>query len=459
MANRILKSVLLGAIAAVIGAPLFGAPPAAPATYVLSAASWGPAQDALVAKAGGTLTFRHAGSGLAVAESSSTTFVSDVQRDGTIRAALDQVVQWVPPTQTFELPEDAVTPGDETFVNLQWNIKAVHAPEAWAATGFTGLGVRVAVVDGGLYNSHIDLNGHVDVAHSASFVPPFAFNEDVGTFWHATHVAGIIAALDNGIGTIGIAPDATIVGVKVLHNGSGSFAAVIQGILYSADSIADGGAGADIINMSLGALFPRGGGNTGAGLLVAAMASAVNYATAHNVLVVSAAGNDAVDLDHSGSFISVPAESGSGLAIAATGPVGYAVGYPNGNQDFSTPASYTNFGRSAIWVAAPGGNDELPGNAVCSIPRVPSGSVTTACFVFDFVISPGRGSGASISTYFFAEGTSMAAPAAAGVAALVKQRFPGISVGDLKTYLAKTADLKGPFLGHGFVNALRAVTE
>ena len=53
----------------------------------------------------------------------------------------------------------------------------------------------------------------------------------------------------------------------------------------------------------------------------------------------------------------------------------------------------------------------------------------------------------------------MAAPAAAGVAALVKQRFPGMSVGDLKTHLARTADGSGPYYGHGFVNAFRAVTE
>ena len=106
--------------------------------------------------------------------------------------------------------------------------------------------------------------------------------------------------------------------------------------------------------MSLGATFAKGGGNTGAGRLVAALNKAVNFA-GQNALVVVAAGNSALDLDHSGSVITVPAQSGSAIAVAATGPVGYAVGFPNGATNFRRPASYTNFGNSVIWVAAPGG--------------------------------------------------------------------------------------------------------
>ena len=322
--------------------------------------------------------------------------------------------------------QDAVTPADETFINLQWNIKAVEASGAWDA-GFTGDGVRVAVIDGGIHSTHQDLDANIDVARSTLFVPGFAFNQDVGTFWHGTHVAGIIAAEDNALGTIGIAPDATIVGVKALHNGSGSFGAVISAILYASTPIADGGGGADIINMSLGATFERGGGNTGAGQLVASLNQAVNFASSNGVLVVSSAGNNGLDLDHSGNIITVPAQSGSGIAVSATAPVGYAVGYPNGATNFRRLASYSNFGSSAIWVAAPGGDSVLPGNDLCSIPRVPAGSVVNFCWVFDLVLSTSQGAGASTTTYSFAAGTSMAAPAAAGVAAIIKQRFPDIS--------------------------------
>jgi lantibiotic leader peptide-processing serine protease len=432
-------------------------------SYVLNAAKWGAAQNAAVQSAGGVVTYSHGKSGLAVAVSSNPNFLGAVTAGGAVSsAAEDQVVQWQQPVHEIQLEETAVTPGDESFINAQWNVRAMEAPAAWAA-GYTGQGVRVAVLDGGVYNSHVDLNGSVDTAASASFVPGFAYNQDVGTFWHGTHVAGIIAARDNSIGTIGVAPGATIIGVKVLHNGSGSFGAVVAGLLYASTPQAEGGAGADIINMSLGATFPKGGG-PGTGQLISALNKAVNYAGSNGVLVVTAAGNEGLDLDHSGSYTSVPAMSGSGIAVSATGPEGFAVGYPNGATDFRAPASYTNYGHSIINVAAPGGDFRLPGSALCSLPRVPSGSIITNCWVFDMVLSTSRGAGASTTSYTFAAGTSMAAPAAAGVAALIKQRFPGISVGALKNRLMNSADDEGkkgsdPFYGRGFVNARRAVTE
>jgi subtilisin family serine protease len=288
-------------------------------SYVLQASNWGPAQKSAVASAGGIVTFSHAKSGLGVVTSTNPDFLTRVMATNAFTSAVaDTQVRWQPPVQTYDLGQLAVTPGDETFTNLQWNVKAIEAPAAWAA-GSTGQGVRVAIVDGGIWDSHPDLAGNIDVAHSASFVPGFPFNQDVGTLWHGTHVAGIIAAGDNGFGTIGVAPNATIIGVKVLHNGSGSFGAVIAGVLYAATPLAEGGAGADIINMSLGALFPRGGGNTGVGQLVASLNKAVNYAGSNGVLVVVAAGNDGVDLDHSASDISVPAMSGSGIALLHAG--------------------------------------------------------------------------------------------------------------------------------------------
>jgi len=95
----------------------------------------------------------------------------------------------------------------------------VHAPEAWAA-GCLGTGVRVAIVDGGLYDAHLDLTGQVDVAASASFVRVSRSTRTWNVLaWHAR--GGYRGASANGLGTVGIAPEATIIGVKVLHNGSG----------------------------------------------------------------------------------------------------------------------------------------------------------------------------------------------------------------------------------------------
>jgi subtilisin family serine protease len=231
-------------------------------SYVLesSGATWGDAQDAAVIASGGTVTFKHIGSGLGVASSSEDAFMRKALKSPAFtRVSEDLTVQWQDPNEQVQvvddaLQEDAVTPGNETFINLQWNIKAIDAQGAWNA-GYDGLGVRVAVIDGGMCPAALDIAPNLDVAHSTSFVPGFTYDQDVGgvgTFRHACHVAGIIAAADNSIGTIGVAPRATIIGVKALHNGSGSFGQVISAILYSATSIADGGAGADIINMSLG---------------------------------------------------------------------------------------------------------------------------------------------------------------------------------------------------------------
>ncbi|MBP1603407.1 MAG: peptidase and subtilisin kexin sedolisin [Acidobacteria bacterium] len=430
-------------------------------SYVLEAAGkWTAAHTRAVQAAGGSLSFSHEDTGIGVATSSNRGFAAQVAALAKFSAVtLDMMVQWQQPQETVTIEENAVEPNPPTdtfYPYIQWAPQAVHAPEAWAAN-CTGMGVRVAVLDGGVYDSHIDLVGRVDTAKSASFVPGFAFNQDVGTFWHGTHVAGIVAAKANGIGTVGIAPEATIVGVKVLHNGSGDFGWVISGILYAATPISAGGAGAQVINMSLGAAFYKN--EKGAGPLVAALNKAVNYADRFGVLVVSSAGNDELDLDHSGNVISVPAQSGSGIAVSATGPMAFAYGETN----FSRIASYTNYGASAINVAAPGGDFAYPTNEPCSLPRADGSLVTIPCWAFDMVMSTVRGSGASIGTYSWAAGTSMAAPAVSAVAAMIIQANPGISLGALKARLAQSADDEGkvgrdPFYGSGFVNALKACT-
>ena len=430
-------------------------------SYVLQAAGkWTGAHTQAVLAAGGILTFSHEGTGLGIVTSANPDFAAQAARLGKFSAVTpDMMVQWQQPTEEVTIEEAAVVPNpptDSFYPYIQWAPQAVHAPDAWSA-GCTGEGVRVAILDGGIYNSHVDLMGRVDVAKSASFVPGQPYNFDTGTFWHGTHVAGIVAAKANGIGTVGIAPEATIIGVKVLHNGSGAFGWVIQGILYAATPVSAGGAGAQVINMSLGAAFNKN--EKGAGPLVAALNKAVNYADRFGVLVVSAAGNDYLDLDHSGNIISVPAQSGSGIAVSATGPLAFAYGA----TDFTRIASYTNYGTSAINVAAPGGDFMYPTNESCSLPRANGTLVTTNCWVFDMVMSTVRGGGTSTTSYGWAAGTSMAAPAVAAVAALVIQANPGISLGALKTRIAQSADDEGkvgrdPFYGSGFVNAYKACT-
>lgn len=426
-------------------------------TYVAQTAQWGAAQEAAVKAAGGVVRLAHAGAGVAVLESANPAFLSQLgAAAGTVVA--DQVTVWTPELRTVSASEDAGNPIDNRFfAGIQWAPQAVRAPQAWAL-GYTGKGVRVAVIDGGVYAAHPDLAANVDVAAARSFVPgapgscEVAFNCDTGSFWHGTHVSGIIAAVNNNIGVVGIAPEATIVPVKALHNGSGSFASIIQAVLYAATE-----GRADIINMSLGAVFNRGGSD--AAELTAALNRTMAFAARKGVLVISSAGNDALDIDHSGNLIVTPAESGNGLAISATGPEGFGYGATNVRRF----ASYSNYGSSMVSVAGPGGDFNLfgtpTGDANCTLPVYnPAGTITRPCWVFDMVLSTSR------AGYSWAAGTSMSAPAAAAVAALIKQKNPGISVGALKNRLAQSADDEGkpgadPYYGRGFVNALNAVSR
>ena len=434
---------------------------------------------AQVAAAGGSLTSSIGQIGVAVASSTAPDFAAQAGKiKGIASVDEDITVQWVTPEQVVdagEVVDGGVEPATafgaaETFRPEQWAPDAVSAPAAWNA-GQMGAGARVAVLDGGIRNTHIDIAPNLDVAHSVSFVPGQPYNFDQATnaagqcvlndtFWHGTHVAGIIAAPggpgNSNLGTVGIAPNATIIGVKVLHCGSGSFAAVIAGIVYAATPIAQGGAGADIINMSLGAQFARQG--SGAAHLAVALGKATSYAYQQGTAVIAALGNAATDLDHTANTVFLPAMSPHVIAVSATGPLGFASGATN----YDRPASYTNFGQSAVSFAGPGGDFALPGNALCTLPRNPAGTVTTACWVFDMVMAPCRGGGTSNTSYCWAAGTSMATPAVSGVAALIVGKYGHIGPSAIERRLRQSADDLGKpgnddFYGGGRVNALRAV--
>ncbi len=184
--------------------------------------------------------------------------------------------------------------------------------------GASGTFATAWVIDSGIELTHPDLR--VDTARSRSFVTDSSPNDGNG---HGTHVAGTIAAINNTIGVVGVAPGASVVSVRVLdRRGSGSNSGVIAGVEY----VAANGRPGDVANMSLG-----GGAS-------AALDTAVINAAATGVRFVLAAGNDA-------------ANAANYSPARANGTNVYTVSsFANGDSW----SSFSNFGNPPVDFAEPG---------------------------------------------------------------------------------------------------------
>lgn len=325
---------------------------------------------------------------------------------------------------------------DDFFFDLQWGHNYVGAQESWDA-GHRGAGVRVAVLDGGFDLTHPDLAPNINLGLSADFTGEGLQYTLPDPFSHGSHTAGTIGAADNGFGTIGVAPDAELVLVKVLGDaGSGSFADVIAGIYHASD------VGADVINMSLGTMIPRQ--VEGVTQLAVAVNRAITHAHQNGTVVVVSGGNDASDLDGDGSVVRFNTSSSHAVGISALTTLNWASDPENADL---VPASYTNYGTSMIDFSAPGGSVDYPGNEGCVVA-----GLARPCWVFDLVFSTGNGG------WYWSAGTSMAAPHAAGVAALIISE----NGGDMNpAHVIKEMRLRGveggkkgrdDFFGHGVAN-------
>src|SRR5437899_8857680 len=362
-------------------------------------------------------------------------------------------------------------------------MRAVRADVAGAHGVAGSSGGSIFMLDSGIDPHHADTEGRVDATRSLDLLGTFDAQLEDGTtvpfteadtvqkyfpgkevytdlFFHGTHTGATVSS--NAARAAGVTSRTTLVAVKVCgYINECPFSSILNGVIYAANN------GADVINMSLGGAFTKAGNGRFVGLLD----KVFNYARSKGVTVVVSAGNEAADLDHDGNTYQSFCNTPSVICVSATGPTSDARGnlLPLTNPDRRTgpwtdvdaPAFYSNFGRSAINVAAPGGNTSrgpalpLPAGrqtavwAACSgtmVARTTAGvTVLVACTL------PVIGS----------QGTSMAAPHVAGTAALLVSIL-GRNPSQIKARIQQSADnVAGngttPFYGKGRLNVARAV--
>ena len=406
---------------------------------------------------GGTVAGAIPEIGVLLVTSDDPTFLDRAEGLGGVVAAMPDltVTGFAPDAMALGDIEDASLPpntGDDDFLlDFMWGHTAVDAFGAWDQ-GQRGQGVRVAILDSGIDADHPDLAPNLNAALSASFVPGEHWNVRPGFYFnHGSHVAGTVAAADNGFGIIGVAPEAELVAVKVLSefSGSGSFFGIAQGIVYAAHI------GADVANLSLRGYAPVGlldrdfhGVSRFFASYQVLFNRAAAYASNGGVTLVVAAGNESVDGDKDRSLKILPSMSPHFITVSALAPEGWGAD-PFTNLD--VPASYTNYGSSLIDLSGPGGDFDYDGG-LCFVSFL-----TRPCWVFDGVLSTAS------QSWFWAAGTSMATPHVAGVAALVIGANGGsMKPAQVMATLSQTADDLGdpgadPYYGHGRVNAAAAV--
>ena len=286
-----------------------------------------------------------------------------------------------------------------------WGVARIQSGAAHSR-GVTGTGVKVAVIDTGIDYNHPDLSPNY--AGGWDFVNDD--NDPMDDHGHGTHVAGAVAAVYDGVGVVGVAPDADLYGLKVLDNtGFGWWSDVIAALDWAVEH------GIQVTNNSYG----DAADTDETAPLPSAVQAAFDNAEAFGILHAAAAGNSG-NADGTGDNVIYPARFESVIAVAATAS--------NDNR-----ASFSSTGP-AVELAAPG----------------------------ELINSTTRGGGYGLSS-----GTSMASPHAAGAAALViaagveDANGNGRVNDEVRAILAQSADDRGAagrdnLYGWGLVNAARA---